>query len=67
MHGDIVNTEQSEHRIGLDDSDNTDKLAGVADVKPISRISASEIWQPHFHHLYTTSLTNDILVVVVVA
>ena len=44
MHTDIVNTEHSEHWLGLDDSDNTDKLAVMAAIvkkSPVFRLQKS--------------------------
>ena len=44
MHTDIVNTEHSEHWLGMDDSDNTDKLAVMAAIvkkSPVFRLQKS--------------------------
>ena len=46
MHTDIVNTEHSEHWLGLDDSDNWQTCGHGGYSEKISRISALEIWQP---------------------
>ena len=47
MHTDIVNTEDSEHWLGLDDSDSWQTCGHGGYSEEICHISALEIWQPY--------------------